>query len=212
MFRIKLDTADTRRALLAAGQAIGVEMPQLMEILGVQVLSEAQLAYTSKARGSVGSDGVAWPKLARATLEARVRRVGRGRTIVAKRKKLAEQIRSTKGKGATAKVVKLRKQRADLKADLEKLVDAAVANHEIGVDTGLQRASAKPGFRPPAGGGNVLEVNGNEVTVGYGRNYSTYFDERRKLLPETLPAAWATELDRRAEEWAGGVIRRYFDR
>lgn len=49
---------------------------------------------------------------------------------------------------------------------------------QIGVDTGLMRATVQPGFSDPDGkGGNVMEVSGGEVTVGFGRAYAKYFDE-----------------------------------
>jgi len=49
---------------------------------------------------------------------------------------------------------------------------------QIGVDTGLMRATIQPGFSDPDGkGGNVMEVKGGEVTVGFGRAYAKYFDE-----------------------------------
>lgn len=61
----------------------------------------------------------------------------------------------------------------------------------IGIDTGLQLASASPGFKGSDGqGGNVLEVTETSVTVGYGREYSQRFDAARPLLPTTLPDKW----------------------
>lgn len=213
MFRVRFDSAEQRRALALVRNELRTEVPKLMDVLGVQLLSDAQLAYVEKARGGVGEDGIRWAPLKRSTLAARVRRVGRGRTIVARRKKLAKQIRDTKGKGAGKKIARLRKQRAELRQELERLIDAAVANHEIGVDTGLQRASAKPGFQGGDGeGGNVLKVEGHRVTVGYGRSYSKYFDEKRPLLPSTLPRVWVGRLEEQAEGWAEGIIRKHFRR
>ncbi|WP_431851384.1 hypothetical protein, partial [Allosphingosinicella sp.] len=195
MFRVRLDSSDLKRALQLARNDLRTEVPQLMELCGVQLLSDAQLAYDQKSRGLRGEDGIQWPKLKRATLAARVRRVGRGRAIVKKRKDPAGQIRrlkiadrrqakaarrskggrdfKTKAKassGMASQIDRLRKQRAELLKELERLIDAAVAQHSIGVDTGLQRASARPSFLGSDGkGGNVLQVTGNQVTVGYGR-------------------------------------------
>lgn len=81
----------------------------------------------------------------------------------------------------------------------------------IGVDTGLQRASAQPAFVGPDGmGGNVFEIGTDEVTVGYGRVYSKYFDEARPLLPDGLPDEWLQELEPIIADWANVIMRKAF--
>lgn len=247
MFTVRFESAEQKRALQLAKNDLNTEIPQLMEILGIGVLSEAQLAYVEHARGFMGSDGIFWAPLKRATLVARVAKRGRGRKIIEKREDLAKQIRQLErskprikrgrgslnlfskarrsqiatsrrairesGRAVEVKIEKLRAQRKKLRDDFVKLVDAMVANHEIGVDTGLQRASAKPGFRADdSDGGNVLAVRENAVTAGYGRSYSKHFDKKRPLLPSDLPAAWRKNLEAMTENWATGVIRRYFPR
>jgi hypothetical protein len=77
----------------------------------------------------------------------------------------------------------------------------------IGIDTGLQQASGSPGFNAP-GGGNIFEVAGDRVTVGYGREYSKYFDKTRKLFPDKLPLAWLTTLRDVVRQWAMGIVNR----
>ena len=82
---------------------------------------------------------------------------------------------------------------------------------QIGVDTGLLRASAQPGFKGNDGlGGNVFESRGAEVTVGYGRNYARYFDAVRPLMPAALPNSWQKELDQRTEDWANKIAKEVF--
>lgn len=82
---------------------------------------------------------------------------------------------------------------------------------QIGVDTGLLRASAQPGFTGNDGrGGNVFESRGAEVTVGYGRNYARYFDAVRPLMPSRLPQTWQEELDARTETWANKIAKEVF--
>lgn len=72
----------------------------------------------------------------------------------------------------------------------------------IGIDTGLQMASASPGFHGSDGrGGNIFEAGPKSVTIGYGRIYSKYFDIARKLLPEVLPESWRQALDRVVQAW-----------
>lgn len=70
----------------------------------------------------------------------------------------------------------------------------SVSGYMIGVDRGLQRSSASPGFHSEEGG-NVFEQNDVSVTVGYGMNYSGHFDLHRKLFPDILPEPWFKELE-----------------
>lgn len=72
---------------------------------------------------------------------------------------------------------------------------------EIGIDTGLQRASASPGFVGPDGkGGNLMQQDPTSITVGFNREYSEHFDAKRTLLPETLPDAWEEQLSDIAQQ------------
>lgn len=63
---------------------------------------------------------------------------------------------------------------------------------QVGVDTGLLRNSATPGFKGDGDGGNIFDVDAQKgtVTVGYGRSYAAAFHSRRPLLPEQFPDAW----------------------
>lgn len=79
----------------------------------------------------------------------------------------------------------------------------------IGIDTGLQQSSASPGFKA-AGGGNIFRLTNTEVTVGYGRSYSGYFDEIRELLPIKLPQSWRKILDGIVARWATSILRGEF--
>lgn len=79
---------------------------------------------------------------------------------------------------------------------------------DIGVDTGLQRASASPGFTGPDGqGGNLFEQDEDSVTVGYNREYSGYFDEARPLLPDELPQEWQEHQDQIVTDWAEKIFK-----
>lgn len=197
-----------QRASSAARQQMAQQTPDLMQAMGIQLLSFAQLAYRDKARGGQGDDGVKWAPLQRGTLEARVRRRAKARAIVKERRDIAGQIRTTRGAGAPSKIRKLRDRRKKLSARLQKEVDKEVANHEIGVDTGLQRASAQPGYTGADGkGGNLLDVSGAQVTVGYARSYSQHFDTARPLLPATMPEKWQKTLDGLVQDWAETIIQ-----
>lgn len=206
MFYLK-DRLDRVRDRLRSGRA------EVLHAVGVQILSLAKLDYVTLARGGTTDDGRHWDPLDRATIEARVRSRAPAKRIVAKRRALAAQIRSIKGKGAPEKRKALRRQRSELSAQLQALIDAEFAKHEIGVNTGLQRASAAPGFVGPDGeGGNILEVDPTVgyVTVGFGRDYSGFFDDQRKLLPDPVPQSWIGAAAGIVEEWADGIVREEF--
>lgn len=180
----------------------------LLTQLGVELLSLSQLAYRDKARGGMGSDGIAWKRLERSTIEMRVRSRAPAKRIVAQRRELARQIKQIRGLGSAARKRPLIARRRELARQLRAMVDREMASHEIGVDTGLQRASAGPGFQTNDGrGGNVFDVTAGSVTVGYGRDYSQRFDRTRPLMPAILPAAWQQKLESVAAKWGEDVLR-----
>lgn len=76
----------------------------------------------------------------------------------------------------------------------------------IGIDTGLQLSSASPGFNA-SGGGNIFRLTSTDITVGYGRSYSKYFDDARPLLPVKLPQAWRKILENIVSRWAASLIK-----
>lgn len=202
-----------------------------MHLVGVQTLSLARLAYRDKSRGNTGSDGITWDKLSRKTIEARVRKRAPSKRIVEQRRKVAKQIeqtleqakqqsgkgsgkrRKSRGKPPKEKVATLRKKRKDLLAKHQALVDREFSKHAIGIDTGLQFNSSQPGFAATDGrGGNLLEVQGTVVTVGFLRVYSEHFDKRRKLMPETLPDRWQEELAKVVGRWSQQQISKFIKR
>ena len=186
---------------------LAADRRNLLQKLGTQLLSLSQQSYREKARGGTGSDGITWSPLQRKTIEARVRQRAPAKRIVAERRNLARQIKAAYGPGAKNLKRRLRERRQELSRQLQSLVDREFANYEIGVNTGLQRSSAGPGFAAPDGqGGNILQLDANAVTVGYGRSYSEYFDARRALLPGEIPAEWQRQLDGVAESWAADIL------
>lgn len=72
----------------------------------------------------------------------------------------------------------------------------------IGIDTGLQLASASPGHA-----NNLFRNDRSSVTVGYNRTYSKYFDAVRPLLPETLPQSWRSQMAAMILRWAQKIIQ-----
>lgn len=138
-------------------------------------------------------------KLTRDVLSQRKRSANK-RLIVALKKQ-------PRGTGKTEQIRKLRLQRAELLEKLESLIDAAMANHEIGTDTGLQRASIQEAFKTA-----TVTQHGNtaEITVGYWRQYSAAFDVKRPLIPEPIPNHWQERLERKAERWGGDLLQGVF--
>lgn len=72
----------------------------------------------------------------------------------------------------------------------------------IGIDSGLQLASSSPGY--PS---NVFKVSDKEVVVGYNREYSEHYDEKRPLMPEKLTPAWEAVLDSLVLRWALALLK-----
>lgn len=100
---------------------------------------------------------------------------------------------------------------SNTKAAGNKRLKQAPGSYEIGVDTGLQRASAGPGFTAPDGkGGNIQKQDDTSITVGYGRSYSDAFDKHRKLFPDVMPEKWVEELQEIATKLGGTVIAESF--
>lgn len=163
MFYVHMPIDEIHDALRATRNEVTQRQPELMEVLGVQILSNAQLDYRAKSRGGTGSDGIKWTPLADSTVERKNRR---GKKKRGRRRRGSDA--SPTGKTTT----------------------------DIGVDTGLQRNSAAPGYSGGDGkGGNVHEFDALHVTVGFGRTYSEYFDDDRPLLPDPMPPEWVDELN-----------------
>lgn len=244
MLTITFDSASFLRQTAAAQRELVQRQPDLLQMVGMQILSLAQQNYIDKARGGGGADGKPWRPLQAATILARLRKRSH---ISGTKKKQATVLKSSKG--TTALLQSLRKQgaieithstgkggrarkgsrNAVRKGDTIRIVNgrqminsinagrtskntkkiSAVGAFEIGVDTGLQRASASPGFRGPDGkGGNAFDIGPGQVTVGYNRSYSPFFDRARPLIPDPIPAAWKQRVGQIARTWADGIIKR----
>ncbi|WP_437187602.1 hypothetical protein SH668x_001003 [Planctomicrobium sp. SH668] len=80
---------------------------------------------------------------------------------------------------------------------------------QIGIDTGVMANSISPKFAPPDGqGGNVFEVTGHAVEVGYGRTYAKHFDKLRTLIPEELPQDWIDGCEEIVQAWIDDLWNR----
>lgn len=171
-FRISTPFAEIQQKVEAAKQQIQDNKQELLQAMGVTVLSLNQLDYRTLSRGGTTADGRKWAALDPKTAK---RKAARGR-----------------GEGSKAKT-----------GSGQPLPSGGVS--AIGIDTGLQFASGTPGYDAP-GGGNVFEITPLAVRVGYGRSYSKYFDMKRKLMPDTLPASWRQLLDSIVDRWLQNIV------
>jgi hypothetical protein len=221
------------KAVDAVTAALDEARKATLELIGTQLLEFSQLDYQAKSHGGTGDDGVRWAPITVGTVLARERKAGH---IKSKKKPGAKKsvvtIAKTRKENkkhyaalANAGVSFRRGGKEASKNDRHKAgttvhASAAVRNkqiatgsYQIGIDTGLQANSARPGYVTPDGkGGNVLKLTDTEVTIGYGRSYSEYFDRHRKLLPEIMPAEWIEALEEIVAHEGGRVVQQTFDR
>lgn len=176
MFKIEIDD-QVKEATGAVRKAIQDRQRELLDVIGVQLLSFALLDFDEKARGGTGEDGIGWKALHPKTIEAKQRR-GKGRK--SSRRSKRGGLAGPSGSQSTM----------------------------IGVDTGLMRAAALPGYR---GNDRIYNINeaAEEVTVGFGRSYAEYFDEDRPLLPKDMPREWEAEIDNIIEEHYDIIFREF---
>ena len=193
---------------------------ELLTALGKLLLARVQEAYDVKADHGKGSDGITWPDVSRRTLEARVLRRGPARLLRDQIDRLNEQLRQlSNSKNQAARRTQIRRTIDQAQQRINALIEQEVASHQIGIDTGLQRAAKATDLddnvwnRPDEDGRgqNVFAVTDTSVTVGYQRTYSQYFDAARTLIPETIPEAWLSALDREAGKQCGHVIQEAID-
>lgn len=200
-------------------------LAELLQEVGTSVLSAAKLDFQVKSRGGTGAGGITWEPLSPRTIAARARKHAGVKKTRKKTAKLTGKIRDIeqelkflggKGKSVKAKKKKLAKLKWDRKWSRRTTAGAMeiASRAQIGVDTGLLRNSATPGYQGPDGkGGNVLRIDGHSVTVGFGRTYAPYFDggtdtaPARPLLPDPVPAEWQDDIDAIVDDWLADVLR-----
>ena len=172
-----------------------------MQVLGIKILSYVKVSYEQKGRGGTGLDGIKWEPLKPETIKRKNARANPVREV-------------TDAEGNKKKKRKPKKQKETTKTGKKR---PSANSNQIGVDFGLQRASASPGFLGPDPNpdnplgpdtGNVFEIKGVGVTVGFGRSYSEYFDDKRKLLPPIIPEDWMKACEELASEWLVKIIQR----
>lgn len=230
-------TAEIEAALDAATVALHQQRKELLDVVGVQLLQFAKLAYEEKSHGKQGRDGITWDWITVGTLMGRLRKAGHvkvkpktinGKAVksltVSKTVKANQQLFTQLAKAGvrfrdkSGKVIKGSRNRTKagttIHADSDtrsRKVKVAPGSYQIGINTGLQRNSATPGFVGPDGkGGNIKTVSDTVLTVGFGRSYSKYFDAKRKLFPDQLPEPWREELEELLSDAGGKIIEKAF--
>lgn len=66
----------------------------------------------------------------------------------------------------------------------------------IGVDTGEMKKSQS------------VRVNNRGVTISYGTDHAVFFDEKRPILPDDLPASWRKRLEKAGQQAMDRVLDR----
>lgn len=177
----------------------------------VALLGQVQSAFVAKARGGVGSDGIKWPPLKRATIAGRrtsraeLKSLGikgkrtRGLLTPAEDKRWRAIFASTLAKlrargvsgaeGIAAKTAWAILKSEGAKTKLDVLGGRTV---EIGRDTGVLLRSLEGGFedKPSGNEGQICEVEPGRIVVGTNVPYAAHFHEHRPLWPKDIPKVW----------------------
>ena len=77
LFKVKFPIGEIKRKLKATAKKIERKQIELLEAVGVDLLSKAQQDYRTKSRGGTGTDGIQWKPLAASTIKAKGKR-GKG--------------------------------------------------------------------------------------------------------------------------------------
>jgi hypothetical protein len=203
--------ADVRAKLaqLVAALSTGGEAARGVQLrMGTAALSLIQQAFVVKSRGGMGSDGIKWPPLKRATVAARrpppqKRRGERPRGLLTMtedkrwRAIYGQSLAWLRAKGESegsakaraAQIAWAKLKQAGAKTRLDTLGGRQV---DIGRDTGRLLRSLTPGVEgsPATVPEQVLKTPPGGVIVGTNVPYAAKFHERRRLWPADLPDSW----------------------
>lgn len=93
---------------------------------------------------------------------------------------------------------------------LKRRITPQEGGYQIGVDKGMQRQSLQPGKGKGDAGPNLLYAE-SSVTVGATMHYSPEFDKHRQIIPDKLPDAWLTEIEKTVAEYGAELIQHAFE-
>jgi hypothetical protein len=185
MLKITIDTADLRRQLLAVGKALD-DPREVLNDVGIYLLSEVRLNFEEMSNRGSGIDGTKWKEHALSTAITKAEKGGWRPPDRKKKDKRQSifQVMSKVEKGTYTENVN-------------------PPQSQIGVDTGLLRNSSVPGYKGDAEGGNLFEVDlpSASVTVGFGRSYAKFFDKDRPLIPAETPKDWQDGAEEIVQDW-----------
>ena len=174
MLKIIVDTAQLDRALQAVGKALD-DPTEVLNDVGVYLLSEVRLNFEELSRRGSGVDGTKWKEHALSTAITKAEKGGW---------RPSDREDKDENQNIFQVLKKVQSGRYTEKQNPPK--------SQIGVDTGLLRNSSVPGFKGDGEGGNLFEVDlpSASVTVGFARSYAKYFDKERPLIPAEAPKDW----------------------
>jgi hypothetical protein len=159
---------------------LSIDRQDLLKVVGVELLMMAREDYLVKARGGMGADGIKWESIQLRSLRHRQR--GGLRT---ERKNRRHQTSSLKHAN-----------------DTSRRIAPSAGDYEIGRNTDRLLNSLLPGS------GQNISVEDAVVEAGAETTYAAYFDNRRPILPETIPPAWLEELERLVQSQAQSAIEK----
>lgn len=156
----------------------------LLNILGVQLLSLEKQNFEKKSRGGTGEDGVRWKPLKQSTIEKKGQR--------GKPNERRKTTRSGKARPVAGS--------SQIGVDTGLMRNSSTPGFRGSKTVGKETRQSS----------TLFDLRATEVTVGYNSNYAKHFDAQRPLMPERIPRKWQDTLDRRAQEWVDRITKEVF--
>ncbi|MDB5338403.1 MAG: hypothetical protein JWN70_4022 [Planctomycetaceae bacterium] len=190
--RVVFPEAELTAGIDAAALALRQRRRDVLERVGQELLELARQAYIDKSRGGTGSDGIKWAPLKVDTVRSRLPR---------KQLKSKKVVKGSQPRHQAGTIVSKGKAKSNTG-------NVMPGSSEIGVNTGFQRNSARPGYQGPDGkGGNIAKMlDEDSLLIGFGRIYSEYFDKYRPLFPEVIPPEWLEKLEEQVANDGGQIL------
>lgn len=153
-YEVTLNFGDVAKDIAGIWDTFKQDQDAMLDSVGTATLAFAKEDFQDKGEGRTGGDGIQWEPLSRAAIASRLRRSS------AKYRNLF--LIPTPDRD-TAKVRKQRQKRnAKRRAKKSKMIDEAMSNHQILVDTGRLRDGLTAGHRQ----NNIFQIEDMAVVVG----------------------------------------------
>lgn len=187
MLTAEIQASEIDAEIRTARAQVKAAIPRMMLAVGARLHTLARDEFDALSHGGTTQSGRRWNPLMRSTAAARVYASSAGRSIVQKRRNLAQRIAALRRSDA-AQAKSLRDQRSALARDFAALVDSTLSEAEIGVLSGELRASS------------AVTIEGSRGEVRYRDDEAFVFDAARKLLPDPTPRTWIEAASQAAQK------------